>query len=108
MVILYSKYTSYDVTPEGKKFLSTAFANTFCYAEPQVAKIINWTEPSTGLGEILTNVTYTYQLKNIASWANDPAVQNVFPKIIQLVENADKEQHNQDLVLTNTGWKVPH
>ncbi len=102
------KVHSYDVTPEGKKFLSTTLANTFCYAEPQVAKIINWTEPSADLGETLTNVTYTYQLKNIASWANDPTMRDIFPKIVQLVENADKEQRNQDLTLTNTGWKVPH
>jgi hypothetical protein len=99
----------YELTPEGKKYfqeLPNPLGQTgaFCYGQKSVDAIVKWTEPGTNSQ---TEVTYTYKIVNLASWAERPDVQKAFPDIGATVSGASKTNQVVGLQLTNQGWEVP-
>ena len=55
-----------------------------------------------------TEVTYTYKIVGLASWAERPEVQHAFPDIRATVTGASKTNEIAGLQLTNQGWEVPN
>ncbi len=104
------KVRHYELTENGKKFYQPIpQADNFaklCFAGMRVDKIVEWTEPVAASGEMVTTVTYTYKLVDIADWSKNPEIQNVFPAIKNIISDASKRQLRQFLHLTNNGWKV--
>jgi hypothetical protein len=49
---------------------------------------------------------YTYKIANLADWAKNPDVQNVFPGIVSTINGAGKTTLNQNLILTDHGWEA--
>ncbi len=49
-----------------------------CYGTPQMQNIVRFSEPAALMGQIVTEVTYTYRLRDVAPWALDPGVDQAF------------------------------
>ncbi|MNI84845.1 hypothetical protein D3C73_1417800 [compost metagenome] len=50
----------------------------------------------------MSQVDYTWQLKNMPEWATSKAMQDVFPQLAR--DNADVLEGKAAVVLTNEGW----
>ncbi|MHB1677912.1 MAG: hypothetical protein ACYCSS_10320 [Sulfuriferula sp.] len=89
-----------------KNPLKGVTAINLCFANEAVEKINQFTEPGQQMGDGMTSseVSYTYRYVNIAPWANDPAVQKIWPKIAEMLSNPNKSAKSF-LVLTNNGWR---
>ncbi len=105
-------YIRYQVTDAGAKAIHKG-ANSFlggtdvCFARRNIDAIGTFTEPADMMGVRASRVSYTYSLKDIASWAKDPAIQEAFPEIKRALA-ASTAEATDGLVLTNDGWKQEH
>lgn len=102
----------YTVSGEGQKYLQsvmTDFGKTsgFCYGQKRVDSIINWTERTGMRTSSQTEVTYTYKIENLASWAERPDVQRGFPTIQATLAGISKTTEVAGLQLTSRGWDLP-
>ena len=102
----------YELTAEGKQHFREVpdiFKQTvgFCYGRKTVDSIIQWTEPITRGAYSRKEVTYTYRIVDVASWAERRDVQHVFPDIRTTVSGASNTDEIATLQLTNKGWEVP-
>lgn len=102
----------YDLTAEGQKYFQKTpgiFGQTtsFCYGEKTVDSIVKWTEPVTMGAARQTEVTYTYRIADLASWAGRSDVQREFGDVRATVSGISKADEIVDLQLTNQGWEVP-
>lgn len=102
----------YELTSNGKKYfqqIAGTFGQTngFCYGQKTVEAIVKWTEPVTAGPSSQTEVTYTYKIVNMASWAERPDVQRAFPNIQATLTGASKTTEVAGLQLTSKGWEVP-
>lgn len=102
----------YELTDQGKQYyrqIPATFGQNgiFCYGQETVDSIIKWTEPATTEGVSLSEVTYTYEIANLAPWAKQSNVQQAFPDLRQTLNEASKANQTADLQLTNKGWEVP-
>jgi hypothetical protein len=71
-----------------------------------VKSIVKWNEFVTLGGFSATDVTYTYELNNVAEWAQRPEIEAAFPLVkMSFTKGADNQQIG--LQLTNKGWEVP-
>lgn len=100
----------YELTDQGKKYFqrySTLFgqAEGFCYGQERVGSIVKWDEPMTQGGYSVTSVTYTYRVDGLATWAQLPNMQRVFPIIKMIIDQTNINQVAR-LHLTNNGWEV--
>ena len=76
-----------------------------CYAKVHVTSVDNFTEPAESMGFKMSQVSYSYELVDIASWAANSAVQRAIPQIkIDLLQTEHKGTEN--MVLTANGWKT--
>ncbi len=102
----------YELTGEGKKYFRQTPgifgpSGDFCYGRKTVDKIVKWTEPMTMGAYSQTEVTYTYKIGDLASWAGHSDVQRVFPDIRATVNGISKTDQVAGLQLTNQGWEMP-
>lgn len=100
---------AYTLTPEGEKAFKAqgegSFWNSqpaFCYGEPAVKEIVRFTEPGDMMGMTVSQVDYTYQLKNMPEWAKSKPMQAAFPQLAR--DNADTLEDKDAVVLMNEGW----
>ncbi|WP_313576389.1 hypothetical protein [Brevundimonas sp.] len=99
---------AYSLTPEGEKVFSAKGSSrmlaspSFCYGEPQVKEIVRFTEPGDMMGMTLSQVEYTWQLKNMPEWAKSKAMQDTFPQLAR--DNAEILEGKAAVVLMNEGW----
>ncbi len=101
----------YELTGEGTKYFQQVpdiflQTNGFCYGRRTVDLIVKWTEPVTAGASSQTEVTYTYRIVNLASWAQRSDIQHAFPDIRTTVTGASKTDMMARLQLTNKGWEV--
>ena len=75
---------------------------SFCYGEPAVKEIVRFTEPGDMMGMTVSQVEYTWQLKNMPEWARSKAMQATFPQLER--DNADTLKDKDAVVLMNEGW----
>ena len=99
---------AYSLTPEGEKAFSEKGNSrmmadpSFCYGEPAVKEIVRFTEPGDMMGMTVSQVEYTYQLKNMPEWAKSKPMQAAFPKLAR--DNAEMLEDKDVVVLMNEGW----
>lgn len=97
---------SYNLTAAGKATTQgkTVAGNPrrFCYAYPQVDKILNYTTQNSN-GQTTAKVKYSYKYVDAASWAKDDTVKAAFPEINETLNASDE---TDEIVLTkgNKGW----
>lgn len=100
----------YQLTAEGRKYFqqvpgSVGPVGGFCYGQKRVDSITNWTQPEAGSSQ--AEVTYTYKVVNLASWAERTDVQQAFFDIRSTIDGASKANQTAGVQLTNRGWEVP-
>lgn len=99
---------AYSLTPEGEKAFSEKGASrrisipSFCYGEPAVKEIVRFTEPGDMMGMTVSQVEYTWQLKNMPEWAKSQPMQAEFPQLAR--DNAEVLEGKAAVVLMNEGW----
>lgn len=109
--------TVYDLTPAGRavhrqvrkgRWDPLRPVAAFCYGTAAVESIVRFTEPAEGLGQVTSEVTYTYRLRDVAPWAEDPELRRTYPYLEQ--ELATREGSPREarltLVLADDGWRV--
>jgi hypothetical protein len=97
----------YELTTDGKKYFqqipgTLGQTSGFCYGQKSVDSIVKWTDPAT----VGTEVTYTYRIVGLASWAERSDVQQAFPDIGPTVNGVLKTTEVAGLQLTSKGWEV--
>ncbi len=100
----------YEISDEGKKYFQEipgVFGKTgsFCYGE-KVVDSINSTTPQMAGGSMGTEVSYTYKIANVASWAEKPEVQHVFGDIRTTLAGMSKMNETVGVQMTDQGWVV--
>lgn len=76
-----------------------------CYAKVHVKSVDNFTEPGDMLGHRISEADYTYELTDVASWAQRPALQEAFPMLKRQLD-AREGRSKAMLELTNNGWQT--
>ena len=100
----------YTVSAEGQRYLQPILSgagrsDAFCYGHEQVASIVNWTKPQTQGDYSETTVTYTGKVTDLATWAEQPEVEQAFPAIATTLGTIGINQ-TVSLHLTDKGWVV--
>jgi hypothetical protein len=102
----------YDLTSSGK---ATQFSGDnpilptpqlFCFGEKRVDEIANFTMPDPNH---VVDVTYTWKLVNVPSWAKDPAVQQANSNLARFFQpDPTGRKHKDEAYLrqTNEGWRI--
>ncbi|MGI2906812.1 hypothetical protein [Tolypothrix sp. VBCCA 56010] len=105
--------TRYTLTKDGEKFFKKDLKtfdkskkiNAFCFGEVELDKIVNFTEPTDFFGRTVSEVKYTYRIKNLPSWTSDSQVQALIPAVARMVQTKDKPAEvKAALFLTGNGW----
>jgi hypothetical protein len=101
----------FQLTAEGQKYFqqipsSLGPTGAFCYGQKSVGSIVNWTEPETGASS-QAEVTYTYQIVNLANWAGRSDLQQAFPDVKAMLNGASRTNQTVGVELMNKGWEVP-
>lgn len=81
-------------------------AGGFCYGTPEVDSIIRYTEPAEGAGQVQTEVTYSYRLRDVAAWARDAGFLRLYPEIERELGPGAPRQAQAILVRASDGWRV--
>jgi hypothetical protein len=100
----------YQLTAEGQKYfrqIPVAIGEVagFCYGQKSVDSIVNWTQPDTASSQ--AEITYTYKIVNLASWAARSDVQQAFPDIRDTIKGVSMTNQIVGVQLTSKGWEVP-
>lgn len=90
----------YSLTDKGRQNYSGEPKYEFCYGSPQVAKIVEYTEPADMFGSHVTRVTFVVGVKDQADWASDQAIQKRY-RVVK-----PDSQAMAVLELTSEGWKA--
>jgi hypothetical protein len=98
---------AYNLTGEGQKYAvettrpagdpnatNDPRAWMLCYAHVKLDKVVAWTEPDPTAHR--SDVTYTYKLENVASWADDRDIKRTFSDVTA----ADRESGDAKLHVT--------
>jgi len=78
-----------------------------CYAQRRITTVTSFTAPAEVLGATASRVTYAYELRDIASWAKDGALQDAFPPIKAALAVPSRSDTN-GMILTDSGWQDEH
>lgn len=104
---------AFTLTDEGKKFykadavklINGKTMGGFCFGKARVKQVDQFTEPSDTFGMRISRVNYTYEVKDLPTWAQSPAIQAVIPELKADAESDKVPIKKLDvLVLTNNGW----
>ena len=104
--------TRYSLTKSSENFfkknlfsLGSKGKNGFCFGETEIDKVINFTEPADVNGTTVSQVKYTYKIKNLPSWMEDSEIQSLLPEVQKMVQTKNSPAENTIvLALTNKGW----
>lgn len=107
---------SYALTDAGRKFYlvretesSNSGAETvehhgdLCVAKLSLDKVIRWSNPDFSEKTPQTTAFFTYKVTAV-KWAQDPAIQQVFPMIARIVKGEGSMQLQQRFQLSAGSW----
>lgn len=97
----------YDLTDEGRKAFDNGgdkalFGHQFCYGTAEVAEVTQYSEPTSAMGATVSEVSYTYRVKDRPKWASDPAMLDTFGALKSTA--GDTLHARTTVVLMNDGW----
>ena len=75
-----------------------------CYAQRRITKVASVIAPAEVLGTTASRVSYGYELRDIATWAKDGALQDAFPPIKAALATPSRSD-TDGMVLTDKGWQ---
>ncbi|MGH8580555.1 MAG: zinc-ribbon domain-containing protein [Gammaproteobacteria bacterium] len=92
----------YDLTDKGRSIFTPG--KGFCYGEPKLLRVVNFTAPTPFGSYTMSNVVYEYQIINIPDWARQPDAAKL-EKISQALSSETTPlRDDATLILTNKGW----
>ncbi|MCB2425775.1 hypothetical protein [Methylophaga pinxianii] len=99
----------YTLTPEGESVASINSGDkvSFCYARNEVEDVIDFTKPTESEGYVISRVSYTYKLGDIADWAkNSEILQEKNLRLRQAINKSDEAVSGSAvLVQMSDKWK---
>jgi hypothetical protein len=111
-----SKVLRYELTDDGKKFYlekevpgligQKESRGDICFGQQALDTVVRTEGPIAVGDKKEMTLYYTYKIENLADWAKNPDVQNVFPGIVSTINGAGKTTLNQNLILTDHGWEA--
>ncbi len=103
---------TFTLTDDGEEFLATVYQfrgwrSALCYATPEVTRIDTIYALRQRGPRPLADVTFAYQLVDVAEWARRDNIQQSYPDIQDILDTARQTQtEQQTVVLTDTGWRA--
>lgn len=100
----------YSVVPGNEKFVHAGHdsflgGTDLCFTRRKIAKVEAFTKPAQVMGRKVSQVTYDFELVDVAPWAKTAAITTAFPGIkAALSESPAKE--TEAMVLTDKGWHL--
>ncbi|QIW16453.1 hypothetical protein A4G20_08965 [Pasteurellaceae bacterium RH1A] len=99
----------YSLTEKGKPFVYLApkgktpkQLDKLCTGTFKLKEVTNFTEPSEAMGMKVSRASFSFELMDVASWAENPELK-------KLVKSFNRDPNGMvgraDLVLMNDGWK---
>ncbi|MEO8184800.1 MAG: hypothetical protein ABI895_38825 [Deltaproteobacteria bacterium] len=80
-------------------------STAFCFGTPKVVEVTSFTEPADMMGVRISQVTYTYQVNDVADWADSETLRKHSPELARAVASKETPAQNKAaLVLMNDGW----
>ena len=111
-----SKVLRYELTDDGKTFYQEKEVpgligqkesrGDICFGQQALDTVVRTEGPIAVGDKKEMTLYYTYKIENLADWAKNPDVQNVFPGIVSTINGAGKTMLNQNLILTDHGWEA--
>ncbi len=100
----------YKMTEFGYKYHGSFIENGMpdrglCFGERKVIEILDFTEPTSFMGNIISEVQYSYKIVNLPQWAEAEA----FSKYVQQITRVGKDaipRGKHILVKYQSGWKI--
>jgi DNA-binding transcriptional ArsR family regulator len=112
----WGKPVRYELTEAGRqahrefpagKWDARKPVGAFCYGKPMVDSVVRYTEPAEEMGQVQTEVTYTYRLRDVAPWAQDPELSRAAPEIERELGGGRRPgEAHAILVRASDGWRV--
>lgn len=102
----------YQLTVDGQKSfrqIAGPWGQTgaLCYRQKTVDAILKWSNPVTMDGYSQVEVTYTYKIPTLASWAQRADVQAAFPDVASTVNGLSRVTQTVAVQQTSNGWGIP-
>jgi hypothetical protein len=107
LIIASKQVNNYDLTDKGRTSWTPDSSQpgygNFCYGNREVTSIDNSTLGTNGSGAKTVDVSYHYQIANVASWASSQEMRTAYPDIASaLGANASDKA---TLVMTGDHWE---
>lgn len=101
----------YEPTSAGKPYLRQVRAVLtesagFCYGTKSVDSLSELSAPPSPHPDMSMQVTYTYKIADLASWARQPDIQSEFGDIRATVTGISRTAETIRLQPTDKGWEV--
>jgi hypothetical protein len=74
------RFREYQLTAKGSESYR-ADSQQLCYAPLEVVAVTRFSSPAAAMGKIISQVTYTYRARSVASWALDVNVQKTYQPV---------------------------
>lgn len=105
-------YYAYELTDEGRRYYKRdvrqdkgGSLDGLCFGKAEVTAIKGFSEPSERQGRTQAQVTYSYRVTDLPSWAADRAVQAGIAGLGQALASAEQPlEETRSMVLTERGW----
>ena len=102
----------YELTKKGEEFVPKDKVRGFlessntelCYGVGKVEEVTNFSAPNSVLGQTVSVVHYTYKVRDVTEWANEPALLQ-FEKLASAVRG-EAIARQESLMLTGNGWQT--
>jgi hypothetical protein len=91
----------YSLTPYATNHLDPRF----CYGHREVTSIDSFTPPSGPRGQQTSQVTYHYNVVDLAAWTKSKPMLAAFPALVKATTGEPRD--TTTLLLTVNGWRVP-
>lgn len=107
LIIASKQVNNYDLSERGRTSwtpdTSQPGYGNFCYGNREVMAIDNSTLGTDGSGAKTVDVTYRYDIANVASWAKSQEMQTAYPSIAAALGSNPSDKAT--LVMTGDHWE---
>lgn len=100
----------YSVAPGNRTFVHAGH-DTFlggtdlCFARRNITKVESFTKPAQVMGRKVSQVTYDFELRDVAPWTSAAAITAAFPKIKAALSQSPGTE-TEAMILTDKGWHL--
>jgi hypothetical protein len=107
LIIASKQVNNYDLSDKGRSSWTPDSSQpgygNFCYGNRAVTSIDNSTLGTNGAGAKTVDITYRYQISNVASWANSEEMKTAYPSIASALSSNPSDRAS--LVMTGDHWE---